>query len=104
MSEQKARRRVGDVVPSRAELEGTMYHVRDLVGKEFEITGMAEWEGESGPYLAVNIWVDDHMGFFFSSHQAVYRKLRECQDDLPLLAPILEQEGKASGRKYFDIE
>jgi len=81
-----------------------MYHVRDLVGKEFEITGMAEWEGERGPYLAVNIWIDGHMGFFFSSHQAVFQKLQLCQDDLPLLATILEKTGKESGRTYFDIE
>ena len=104
MSEQRARRRVGDVVPSRAELEGTQYNVRDLVGKEFEITGVAEWEGEDGPYLAVNIQVDGHMGFFFSSHQAVFRKLLLCQDELPLMATIRAKEGKRSGREYFDIE
>lgn len=104
MSEQRARRRVGDVAPSRAELEGTMYHVRDLVGKEFEITAMAEWEGERGPYLAVSIQVDGHTGFFFSSHQAICQKLQLCLDDLPLMATILEKEGRASGRKYFDIE
>lgn len=104
MSEQKAPRRVGDVVPSRAELEGTLYNVRDLVGKEFEITGMAEWEGDNGPYLAVNVWIDGRMGFFFSSHQAIYRKLLACKDELPLLATILEKTGKSSGRTYFDIE
>jgi len=81
-----------------------MYHIRDLVGKEFEITALAEWEGDSGPYLAVNILVDGHTGFFFSSHQAVFRKLLLCQDDLPLLATVLEKTGKASGRQYFDIE
>jgi len=104
VSEQKEHRRVGDVVPSRAELEGTMYHIRDLVGKEFLITGIAEWEGEQGPYLAVSIEVGDRVGFFFSSHQAIYRKLLLCQDQLPLLATVLEKEGKTSGRKYFDIE
>lgn len=104
MSEFTARRRVGDVAPSRAELEGMQYNVRDLVGKEFEITGIAEWEGENGPYLAVNIWIDGHMGFFFSSHQAVFRKLQQCRGALPLLATILEKTGKESGRKYFDIE
>ena len=104
MSEQKARRRVGDVVPSRNELEGIQYHLRDPVGKEFTITGIAEWEGEKGPYAAVDIEVDGQMGFFFSSHQAVYRKLLACKDELPLLATILEKTGKESGRMYFDIE
>lgn len=104
MSEQKATRRVGDIVPSRAELEGMQYHIRDLVGKEFTITEIAEWEGELGPYAAVSIEIDGNLGFFFSSHQAVYRKLLLCMDELPLLATILERQGKASGRKYFDIE
>jgi len=44
------------------------------------------------------------VGFFFSSHQAVFRKLLACKDELPLLATILEKTGKESGRKYFDIE
>lgn len=104
MSEQKAPRRVGDVVPSRAELEGTLYNVRDLVGKEFTIMELAEWEGDDGPYLAVNIRIDDRTGFFFSSHQAIFRKLLACKDELPLLATVLEKTGKASGRQYFDIE
>jgi len=104
VSEQKVHRRVGDVVPSRAELEGTQYHVRDLIGKEFLITGIAEWDGDDGPYLAVGIEVGDRTGFLFSSHQAIFRKLLLCQDDLPLLATVLEKTGKESGRKYFDIE
>ncbi len=104
MSEQKARRRVGDVAPSRAELEGTQYHVRDLVGKEFEIIGLAEWDGEQGPYMAVHIEIEGKIGFFFSSHVAIFRKLQQCVDALPLLATVLRKEGKASGRGYFDIE
>jgi len=104
VSEQEEHRRVGDVVPARAELEGTMYHVRNLVGKEFLITGIAEWDGEQGPYLAVSIEIGGREGFFFSSHQAIYRKLLLCQDQLPLWATALEKEGKSSGRKYFDIE
>jgi len=104
VSEQKEQRRVGDVVPSRAEMEGTIYHIRDLVGKEFLITEIAEWEGEQGPYLAVSIEVGDRVGFFFSSHQAVYRKLLLCRGQLPLLATVLKKEGKTSGREYFDIE
>ncbi len=104
MSEQRARRRVGDVVPSRAELEGIQYHVRDLVGKEFEITGLHEWEGDDGPYLAVGIEINGTAGFFFSSHQAIFRKLLLCQDELPLVATILEKTAKASGRNYFDVE
>jgi len=104
MAKQEVRRRVGDVVPSREGLEGAHYHLRDLVGKEFVITGIAEWEGEQGPYAAVGIEVDGHEGFFFSSHQAVFRKLLACKDELPLMATILEKTGKESGRKYFDIE
>lgn len=104
MAEQRTARRVGDVVPSRAELEGTRYHLRDLVGKEFVITGIAEWEGEKGPYAAVSIEINDRMGFFFSSHLAVFRKLLACKDEVPLLATILEKTGKESGRQYFDIE
>lgn len=104
MDEQKAPRRVGDVVPSRAELEGALYNVRDLVGREFEVTGIAEWEGDDGPYLAVNIRIDGQASFFFSSHQAIFRKLLLCQDKLPLLATVLKKTGKASGRTYFDIE
>jgi len=95
---------VGDIVPSRAELEGIQHHLRDLVGKEFVITGIAEWEGEQGPYAAVSIEINGRAGFFFSSHQAVFRKLLACKDELPLLATILEKTGKESGRKYFDIE
>ncbi len=104
MTEQKARRRVGDVVPSQGTLEGTQYHVRDLVGKEFEITGLAEWEGDDGPYMAVHIEIEGKVGFFFSSHVAIFRKLQQCVDALPLLATVLRKEGKASGRRYFDIE
>jgi len=104
VTKQKAPRRVGDIVSSRAELEGTQYHLRDLVGKEFEITGIAEWEGDKGPYAAVGIEINGHAGFFFSSHLAVYRKLLACKDELPLLATILEKTGKESGRQYFDIE
>ena len=104
MSKQKALRRVGDVAPSRSQMEGTQYHLRDLVGKEFVITGIAEWEGEKGPYAAVSIDVDGREGFFFSSHLAVFQKLLVCKDDLPLLATILEKTGQESGRMYFDIE
>lgn len=104
MSEQDRVRRVGDVVPARAELEGDQWHVRNLVGVEFTITGIAEWEGEEGPYLAVGIEIDGKEGFFFSSHQAIFRKLLLCQDELPLVATIRAREGKASGRKYFDVE
>lgn len=104
MSEQKEPRRVGDVVPSHNQLEGVRWHVRDLVGKEFVVTALAEWEGDGEPYLAVNIEIGDQEGFFFTSHLAVFRKLLRCQDALPLLATILEKEGKSSGRKYFDIE
>lgn len=103
MTEKKEYRRVGDVAPSRVELEGTQLHVRDLVGVEFLITGIAEWEGEDGPYLAVTIEGEGGVGFFFTSHQAVYQKLADCKDQLPLLATILEKTGKASGRQYFDI-
>jgi len=95
---------VGDVVPSHAPLEGTQYQVRDLVGKEFVVTALAEWEGDNGPYLAVNIEVGDQEGFFFTSHLAVFRKLLRCQEALPLLATIVAKEGKTSGRQYFDIE
>lgn len=104
MSKQRRARRVGDVVPPRAELPGVQYHIRDLVGEEFLITAMSKWEGESGPYVAASIEIKGTPGFFFSSHQAVYRKLLLCMEDLPLLATIVEREGKSSGRQYFDIE
>lgn len=104
MNEQKRTRRVGDVVPSREALEGDLCRVRDLVDKEFVITGIAEWVGSDGPYLAVGIKLDGEAGFFFSSHLAIFRKLLLCQGELPLLATILERTGKESGRKYFDIE
>lgn len=104
MDEQKAPRRVGDVAPSRGSLLEEQYHVRHLVGKELTITGTAEWEGDDGPHLAIHIEVDGAVGLFFSSHRAIFRKLLQCQDELPLLAIILGREGKASGRKYFDIE
>lgn len=91
-------------MPPRVALEGTQYQVRDLVGKEFVVTALAEWDGNDGPYLAVNIEIGDRVGFFFTSHLAIFRKLLKCEDALPLLATILEKTGKESGRQYFDIE
>jgi len=97
-------RRVSDVVGTTGELEGDMFYVRSLIGKEFVITNIAERQGDSGDYLAVKVVLDDKAGFFFTSHQAIYRKLLACKDELPLLATVIEREGKKSGRKYFDIE
>jgi len=104
MTEKGEMRRVGDVAPSGSDLEGEYVYVRSLIGEEFVITDIAERVGDNGEYLAVNIERDGKRGFFFTSHQAVYRKLLACKDELPLLATIVERTGKKSGRNYFDIE
>ena len=104
MTETSEVRRVSDVVGASEELEGDMFYVRALVGKEFVITGIGARVSENGEYLVVIIDLDGRAGFFFTSHQAVYRKLLRCKDELPLLATIVEREGRQSGRKYFDIK
>jgi len=104
MTEKSEMRRVGDVAPSGGDLEGEYFYVRSLIGKEFVIIGVAERVGDNGEYLAVNVTLDGEKGFFFTSHQALYRKLLACKDELPLLATIVERVGKKSGRNYFDIE
>lgn len=96
-------RRVSDVVPLRDPLDGEQAQVRELVGKEFVITQIREWEGDQGPYLAVQIEIQGKVYFFFSSHQAVMQKLLKCQGELPLLATVTKHTAKESGRDYFDI-
>ena len=95
MTNRKVVRRVGDVVPTPSEMEGEQVNVRDLVGEEFVITKIAEWDGKSGPYLAVGIELGGKPAFFFSSHQAIYGKLLKCLDELPLVATITEQTAKS---------
>jgi len=97
-------RRVGDVAPSGGDLQGDQHKVRDLVGKEIVITRIEEWQGEKGPYLAVEFEHDGAVDFFFTSHKVVKRKLDQCREDLPLLATITRCKNEKTGQTYFDIE
>jgi len=95
--------RVGDIAPAGGKLEGDMLYVRGLVGAEFTITEIQERTGDNGEYLAVVIEFEGKQAFFFTSHQAIVPKLRQCIDELPLLATITEEVSDRTGRKYFDI-
>jgi len=99
-------RRVSDIAPSRGKLDGFKTDVRNLVGQEFLITGIREWEGEKGPYLAVSIVLDNDQCFFFSSHVAIMRRLRLCIDVVKedeLLATIVKVEADNPTGYYYDI-
>jgi hypothetical protein len=96
-------RRISDVAPTRNELEGTHFKLRDLVNREFIIREIAEYHGSDGNYMAVNVVVDGEVGFFFSSHQVVAQQLKECQGQTPLLAEV-KMRTSSSGSEYFVLE
>ena len=97
-------RRVGDIAPATVELEGEKLSVRQLEGKEFVIKSIRELHGENGPYLAVQIAVDDKPLFFFTGHKVIMQKLLLCIDAVPLLATIRLVQSKDGSNEYFDVE
>jgi len=103
MSEREQMRRVSDVTGSGGDLQGEKVKVSELVDTEFVVTHIAEYDGEWGEYLAVEVEVEGKEYFFFTGHQVLVQKLRKCVDDLPLLATVTVRASKEGGRTYFDI-